>query len=64
MKFERTFKAIVVLLLAAGAVSCSTAPEVAKREAVRKGDSYVTQAKHSEAVIEYEARQALDGFRG
>ena len=44
---------VVVCVAALLAASCSTDPEVAKREHLEKGDRYVAEQKFPEATIEY-----------
>jgi tetratricopeptide (TPR) repeat protein len=39
---------------------CAVDPEVAKLDHVRRGDEYVKQAKHAEAIVEYRTAVQLD----
>src|SRR5687767_9754084 len=59
---------ILVRLSAAAAVlalsGCSQDTDVAKREAVRKGDEFVQQQKLNEAVIEYRNAIQQDSLYG
>jgi hypothetical protein len=60
-KVLSVFLVSVSLSLVAG---CSEDPEVAKREAVGKGDTFRAAGKNAEALIEYRKAVQLDGNYG
>ena len=44
---------LVLVLLAAGAVSCTVDPETAKRQYMAEGDGYLAEKKYVEAILSY-----------
>ena len=51
---------VVLLILAAGAASCSEDPETAKRRYFEQGNSYMEGKKYSEAILSYRNAIRLD----
>ena len=54
---RQTSTVFIVLLLAAGAASCSVDSETAKRQFLAEGDRYLAEKKYQEAILQY--RNAL-----
>lgn len=54
MRVRQTIRRVVLTAAAVmAAVSCSRDPETAKREHFARGEKYVEQQKHNEAIVEY-----------
>jgi len=61
---RRGLACVVLLILAAGAASCSEDPETAKRRYLEEGNSYMEGKKYSEAILSYRNAIRLDEMFG
>ncbi|HUK35187.1 MAG TPA: tetratricopeptide repeat protein [Vicinamibacterales bacterium] len=55
---------VVLVVAACGAAGCRKDPQKQKLAFVASGDKYMSEAKYSEAVIQYRSAVALDGHFG